>query len=73
MDISGGGLSSIDNSQGSQVYSAALAKSHQKLEGEAALALIQSAASSSQIVSNQPSSSSSSVTATLGQNINIRV
>jgi hypothetical protein len=71
MDISGGGLSSIDNSQGSQVYSAALAKSHQKLEGEAALALIQSAASSSQIVSNQPSSSS--VTATLGQNINIRV
>jgi hypothetical protein len=71
MDISGGGLSSIDNSQGSQVYSAALAKSHQKLEGEAALALIQSAASSSQIVSNQPSASS--VTATLGQNINIRV
>lgn len=71
MDISGGGLPSIDNSQGSQVYSAALAKSHQKLEGEAALALIQSAASSSQIVSNQPSASS--VTATLGQNINIRV
>ncbi|MBU2968828.1 hypothetical protein KO527_05620 [Pseudoalteromonas sp. C2R02] len=71
MDISSGGLPSIDNSQGSQVYSAALAKSHQKLEGEAALALIQSAASSSQIVSNQPSASS--VTATLGQNINIRV
>ncbi|WP_042147289.1 MULTISPECIES: hypothetical protein [unclassified Pseudoalteromonas] len=71
MDISGGGLSSINNSQGSQVYSAALAKSHQKLEGEAALALIQSATSSSQIVSNQPSASS--VTATLGQNINIRV
>ena len=71
MDISGGGLPSIDNSQGSQVYSAALAKSHQKLEGEAALALIQSATSSSQIVSNQPSASS--VTATLGQNINIRV
>ena len=71
MDISGGGLPSIDNSQGSQVYSAALAKSHQKLEGEAALALIQSAASNSQIVSNQPSASS--VTATLGQNINIRV
>jgi len=71
MDISGGGLSSIDNSQGAQVYSASLAKSHQKLEGEAALALIQSAVSSSQIVSNQPSASS--VTATLGQNINIRV
>ncbi len=71
MDISGGGLPLIDNSQGAQVYSAALAKSHQKLEGEAALALIQSVASSAPIVSNQPSTSS--VTATLGQNINIRV
>ena len=71
MDVSGASLPSIDSSQGAQVYSASLAKSHQKLEGEAALALIKSAASSSQIVSNQPSASS--VTATLGQNINIRI
>ncbi|SFC45347.1 hypothetical protein [Pseudoalteromonas denitrificans] len=71
MDVSTGRLASVNNSEGAQLYSASLSKSQQKLEGQAALALIQATASTSQIVSSQPSASS--VTATLGQNINIRV
>ena len=66
MNISGSNLPAMSGaSQSGEVYSAALAKKQQKADGQAALALIESAGNtaSAQIPAK-------SVTATLGNNIN---
>lgn len=69
MNISGGNLPAMSSSgQGGEVYTAALFKKQQLADGAAALALIEGAA--------QPTSAQSpaqSVTATLGNNVNIYV
>ena len=69
MNISGTNLPAMnDAGQGGEVYSAALAKKQQKADGAAALALIESTATSS--VAQMPAKS---VTATLGNNVNVYV
>jgi hypothetical protein len=69
MNISGGNLPVMSGAgEGAEVLSAALAKRQQKVDGSAALALIEGAA--------QPSSAQTpakSVTATLGNNVNVYV
>lgn len=66
MNISGSNLPAMSGaSQSGEVYSAALAKKQQKADGQAALALIESAGSSA--AAQTPAKS---VTATLGNNIN---
>ncbi|WP_409424516.1 hypothetical protein [Pseudoalteromonas sp. RW-H-Ap-1] len=69
MNISGGNLPTIPGAgQGAEVLTAALSKKQQQADGAAALALIEGAA---QATSAQ--SPAQSVTATLGNNINVYV
>ncbi|MFY8327175.1 hypothetical protein [Pseudoalteromonas sp. ZZD1] len=69
MNISGGNLPAMSGAgESAEVYSAALAKKQQQADGAAALALIEGAASSS--VAQTPAKS---VTATLGNNVNVYV
>ncbi|MBB1293885.1 hypothetical protein H5154_11445 [Pseudoalteromonas sp. SR44-5] len=69
MNISGGNLPAMSGAgQSGEVYSAALAKKQQKADGAAALALIEGAASSS--AAQTPAKS---VTASLGNNVNVYV
>ena len=69
MNISGGNLPAMSSSgQGGEVYTAALSKKQQLADGAAELALIEGAA---QATSAQ--SPAQSVTATLGNNVNIYV
>ena len=69
MNISGSSLPAMSGGgESAEVYSASLAKKQQKVEGAAALALIEGAASSS--VAQTPAKS---VTATLGNNVNVYV
>ena len=63
MNINTHSFTPVNGSEGAQVYTAALAKSQQKLEGEAALALL---AASAQTLVSMPSSSASPA---LGSNI----
>ncbi len=70
MNISGGSLPVMsDSGQGAEIYSAALAKKRQQADGQAAIALIESAAN----VTRVAQSPSAGVTSTLGNNINIHV
>ncbi|MEO2268670.1 hypothetical protein [Pseudoalteromonas pernae] len=70
MNISGGTLPAMSGSgQGAEIYSAALAKKRQQADGQAAIALIESAAN----VTRAAQSPSAGVTSTLGNNINIHV
>ena len=69
MNISGTSLPAVSGSgQGSELYSAALSKKQQLADGAAALALIEGAAQSS-----SAQTPAKSVTATLGNNINVYV
>ncbi|KPH56890.1 hypothetical protein AMS58_00025 [Pseudoalteromonas porphyrae] len=69
MNISGGSLPAMSGTaQSGEVYSAALAKKQQQADGAAALALIEGAASSS--AAQTPTKS---VTASLGNNVNVYV
>ncbi|MEI8704578.1 hypothetical protein [Pseudoalteromonas sp. B62] len=69
MNISGTSLPAVSGSgQGSELYSAALSKKQQLADGAAALALIEGAAQS--ISAQTPAKS---VTASLGNNVNIYV
>ncbi|MDP2635803.1 MULTISPECIES: hypothetical protein [unclassified Pseudoalteromonas] len=69
MNISGGNLPAMTGAgESAEVYSAALAKKQQKADGAAALALIEGAANTS--VAQTPAKS---VTATLGNNVNVYV
>ena len=67
MNINSNSLVPMNNSEGAAVYTAALSKSHQKLEGQAALALLQASA---QVTASLPSSPPS---ATLGANVDVWV
>lgn len=67
MNINSHSLAPVNSSEGAQVYTAALAKSQQKLEGEAALALL---AASAQTLASMPSPS---VSSSLGSNVDIWV
>ncbi|GEM_PF-361895 len=70
MNISGSSLPAMSTAdQGAEVYSAALAKKRQQADGQAALALIESAGN----VTKAAQSPAASTTATLGNNINIHV
>lgn len=70
MNISGGNLPVMAGTgEGAEVLSAALAKKQQKADGAAALALIEGAALSSSAAQTP----AKSVTATLGNNVNIYV
>ncbi|WP_105253184.1 hypothetical protein [Pseudoalteromonas sp. T1lg75] len=70
MNISGSTLPTmVTGGDGAEVYSAALAKKQQEIEGQAALALIESATSATQGVQSE----NTGVTSTLGNHINIRV
>ena len=70
MNISASTLPAMaSGGEGAEVYSAALSKKQQELEGQAALALIESAAS----VTQGAQSGAAAVTPTLGNHINIRV
>ncbi|AOT09872.1 MULTISPECIES: hypothetical protein [Pseudoalteromonas] len=67
MNISGSNLPAMSGAgPGGEVYSASLAKKQQQADGRAALALIESAGSSA--AAQTPAKS---VTATLGNNINV--
>ncbi|CAM4053266.1 MULTISPECIES: hypothetical protein [Pseudoalteromonas] len=69
MNISGENLPAMSGAgQSGEVYSAALAKKQQKADGAAALALIEAAGTSS--AAQTPAKS---VTATLGNNVNVYV
>jgi hypothetical protein len=68
MNISGSSLPSMGASESAEVYSAALAKKRQQADGQAAIALIQSAAQATQSLP-----SPSNPTASLGNNIDIYV
>ncbi|GAA61243.1 hypothetical protein P20652_3120 [Pseudoalteromonas sp. BSi20652] len=69
MNISGTSLPVMSGvSESGEVYSAALAKKQQKADGAAALALIEGAAQSS-----SAQTPAKSVTASLGNNVNIYV
>ncbi|NMP02491.1 hypothetical protein HHE94_07120 [Pseudoalteromonas arctica] len=69
MNISGTSLPAVSGSdQGSELYSAALSKKQQLADGAAALALIEGAAQSS-----SAQTPAKSVTASLGNNVNIYV
>ena len=59
-----GSLPTMDASEGAAVYSAALAKNRQKMEGQAAIGLIQAAVQSAPPPSPNPA---------VGNNINIAV
>ncbi|MEI5639634.1 MULTISPECIES: hypothetical protein [unclassified Pseudoalteromonas] len=66
MNISGSNLPAMSGAgQSGEVYSAALAKKQQKADGQAALALIESAGNTA-----SAQTPTKSVTATLGNNIN---
>lgn len=70
MNISGGNLPAMSGAgESAEVYSAALAKKQQKADGAAALALIEGAALSSSAAQTP----AKSVTATLGNNVNVYV
>ncbi|WP_105188480.1 hypothetical protein [Pseudoalteromonas sp. T1lg48] len=70
MNISASTLPAMaSRGDGAEVYSAALAKGHQELQGQAALALIESATN----VTPSAQSENTGVTSTLGNHINIRV
>lgn len=69
MNISGTNLPTMSGaSQSGEVYSAALAKKQQKADGAAALALIEGAAQSA-----SAQTPAKSVTASLGNNVNVYV
>jgi hypothetical protein len=68
MNISGSSFPSMGASESAEVYSAALAKKRQQADGQAAIALIQSAAQATQSLP-----SPSKPTASLGNNIDIYV
>ncbi|WP_440054243.1 hypothetical protein ACSLBF_15410 [Pseudoalteromonas sp. T1lg65] len=69
MNISGSNLPAMSGAgQSGEVYSAVLAKKQQKADGQAALALIEAAGNSA--AAKTPAQS---VTATLGNNINVYV
>ena len=69
MNISGTSLPAVSGSgQGSELYSAALSKKQQLADGAAALALIEGAAQSS-----SAQTPAKSITASLGNNVNIYV
>ena len=69
MNISGTSLPAVSGSgQGIELYSAALSKKQQLADGAAALALIEGAAQSS-----RAQTPAKSVTASLGNNVNIYV
>lgn len=68
MNLTNSTLPVMDASQGAAVYGAALGKKMQKLEGEAALKLLASAASVS-----AATVASSTPTGSLGHHIDIRV
>lgn len=69
MNISGTSLPAVSGSgQGSELYSAASSKKQQLADGAAALALIEGAAQSS-----SAQTPAKSVTASLGNNVNIYV
>lgn len=68
MNISGSSLPSMGASESAEVYSAALAKKRQQADGQAAIALIQSAAQATQSLP-----SPSNPTASLGNNIDVYV
>ncbi len=70
MNISGSTLPSMGASESAEVYSAALAKKQQQADGQAAIALIESAANVTQAAAQTPAQS---VTANLGNNINVWV
>ncbi|MFY8284653.1 hypothetical protein AAEU31_14195 [Pseudoalteromonas sp. SSMSWG5] len=70
MNISGSNLPVMSSGgESAEVYSASLAKKQQKAEGAAALALIEGAATSSAAAQTP----AKSVTATLGNNVNVYV
>ena len=69
MNISGGNLPTMPGaSQGAEVLTAALSKKQQQADGAAALALIEGATQSS-----SAQTPAKSVTATLGNNVNVYV
>lgn len=69
MNISGGNLPTMPGAgQGAEVLTAALSKKQQQADGAAALALIEGAAQSS-----SAQTPAKSVTATLGNNVNVYV
>ncbi|MAB61786.1 hypothetical protein NQS96_14965 [Pseudoalteromonas shioyasakiensis] len=70
MNISGSSLPAMSGGgESAEVYSASLAKKQQKADGAAALALIEGAATSSAAAQTP----AKSVTATLGNNVNVYV
>ncbi len=68
MNIHGGSLPKMAATESAEVYSAALAKKQQSIEGQAALSLIESAVNTSQQVAQTPKPSAS-----LGHNIDVYV